>query len=440
MLKRKFYDTLLQWKGTHRQEGLLVKGARQVGKTFIIDRFARDNYASYLYINFIDTPEHREIFSGSIKADAIFRKLSSSFFDFKIVPGKTVIFLDEIQNCPRARTAIKPLVIDGRVDVICSGSLLGLTFLNDEFRQERQEESVPVGYERQMTMHSLDFEEYLWAVGFRAELIDNLREAFQKLTPLERVIHDRMEGLFRDYLAVGGMPEVVNSFLAENSFSSAYKVQEKIIHANLDDIVKYAPTTEKPKIRSCYLSLPRHLARENTKFKYSDVAPGGSFRKFSNSIDWLCESSLAYRCFNLEQPTLPLNVYHKFDCFKLYASDIGTLTGMMGFDAKRAIVNDTLEKFAKCGIYENAIMCQLVRNGHHPAYFMPRANIAEIDFFIESNDGVVPIEVKAKRGSSTSFDAQLERPEVPYGYKFTAGNVGKVGKKITLPHYMSMFI
>ena len=440
MLKRKFYNTLLEWKKSHRKEGLLVKGARQIGKTFIIDRFARDNYTSYLYINFIDNPKYREIFSDSIEADDLFKKLSIWFPDFKLIPGDTAIFLDEIQNCPRARTAIKPLAIDGRADVICSGSLLGLTFLNDEFKQERQEESIPVGYERQLTMHSLDFEEYLWAIGYRPEVIDNLRDAFVSLTPLDDVINDKMESVFREYIAIGGMPEVVSDFLSENSFSAAFRQQEMIIKSNLDDIAKYAPTTEKPKIRACYLSLPRHLARENTKFKYNDVTPGGSFRKFGNSVDWLCESSLAYRCHNLEQPVMPLNVYHKLDCFKLYSSDIGTLTGMMGFDSKKAIIENTLEKFAKCGIYENAIMCQLVRNGFSPAYFMPKANVSEIDFFIEKDGATIPIEVKAKRGSSTSFDTQLKRQEVPYGYKFTAGNLGKVGKKITLPHYMAMFI
>lgn len=440
MLKRKFYDFLLKWKENHRKEGLLVKGARQIGKTFIIDRFARENYASYLYINFVDNPEYREIFSGSILAKDIFRKLSNTFFEFKLIPGNTVIFLDEIQNCPRARTAMKPLAIDERVDVVCSGSLLGLTFLNDEFRAERQEESVPVGYERQVTMRSLDFEEYLWAMGCDSGVIDGLRESFENVEPLEGVVHKRMERLFREYLAVGGMPEVVNRFIAENSFSAAFHEQDKIINSNLDDISKYAPTVEKVKIRACYLSMPRHLARENSKFKYSEVERGGSARKFGNSVDWLCESSLAYRCHNLEQPTLPLNVYHKFDCFKLYASDVGILTGMMGFGVKKAIVEDTLEKFAKCGVYENAIMCQLKCNGYSPAYYMPKANVAEVDFFIEREGGVVPVEVKAKRGSSASFDAQLEREEVAYGYKFTAGNLGRVGKKITLPHYMAMFI
>ena len=440
MLKRKFYDTLQKWRESHRTECLLVKGARQIGKTYIIDLFARENYESYLYINFISNPTLRDIFSGSLEAKDIFQRLSGIFQNFKLIPGKTLIFLDEIQNCPYARTSFKPLAIDGRVDVIGSGSLLGLTYLDDKLNAERQKASIPVGYERQVTMHPLDFEEYLWAIGYRPDVIESLRENFAELSPVPGVVNDRMERFFREYLAVGGMPEVVNSFLSENSFSAAFDAQRKIIESNLDDVAKYAPTADKPKIRACYLSLPRHLARENKKFKFSEVEHGGTSRKFGSSINWLCESSLAYRCHNLEQPVLPLNVYHKLDCFKLYASDVGTLTGMMGFDAKKAIVDDTLVKFAKCGVYENAIMSQLVGRGYKPCYFMPRSNGSEIDFFIEKDGCVVPVEVKSTRGASTSFDEQLKRPEIKYGYKFTPGNVGRVGKKISLPHYMSMFI
>ena len=440
MLKRKFYDTLLKWKASHRKECLLVKGARQIGKTFIIDLFARENYESYLYVNFVDHPECREIFAGSLEANDLFQRLTGFFRNFKVVPGRTLVFLDEIQNCPKARTAFKPLAIDGRVDVIGSGSLLGLTFLDDQFKNERREASIPVGYERQVTMFSLDFEEYLWAIGYRADVIETLRGHYEERSSVPSVVNEKMESLFRQYMAIGGMPEVVNAFLSENSYSAAFEEQEKIVASNLDDISKYAPTMEKPKIRACYLSLPRHLARENRKFKYAAVEPGGSFRKFGGSVDWLCESALVYQCFNLEQPVLPLNVYVKNECFKLYASDVGVLTAMMGFDVKRAIVDDTLERFAKGGVYENAIMCQLVRRGYRPFYYMPRSNLSEIDFFIERDGGVVPVEVKAQRGSSVSFDEQLKREDVRLGFKFTSGNVGVVGKKITLPHYMTMFV
>lgn len=442
MLKRKFYDILLEWKSAHRKECLLVKGARQIGKTFIIDAFGRANYESYLYINFISNPECREIFSGSLDAENLFKRFSIMFQDFRLIPGRTLIFLDEIQNCPKARTAFKPLAIDGRADVIGSGSLLGITYLDDgaQLNRERREASVPVGYERQLVMHSLDFEEFLWALGYQSEAISLLRDAFVSLTPLPTSSNERMLRLYREYIAVGGMPDTVVRFIKENSFSAAFEVQRKIIDANLDDIAKYAQTTEKPKIRACYLSIPRQLAKENTKFKYSVVEHGGSMRKFSSSIDWLRESALVLQCPNVETPTLPLAAYVRDDSFRIFASDIGILVGMMGFDVMRPIVDDTLAGPAKGGLYENAVVAALVRRGYSPCYFMPKSNMSEIDFVIEKDGAVVPIEVKAGNTATTSFNRMLERPDVKVGYKFIHGNIGKVGKKITLPHYMTMFM
>lgn len=440
MLRRKFYDTLLKWKQNHKNECLLVKGARQVGKTFIINKFGSENYASYLYVNFIENPECRQIFSSSLEANDLFKSLSIMFQDFRLIPGDTLIFLDEIQNCPKARTALKPLAIDERADVVASGSLLGLTYLDDGLTKERNESSIPVGYERQMTMHSLDFEEYLWAIGYRDDAIDALKEAYETLTPLADVTNRRLHKFFREYVTVGGMPDVVNRFVGENSFSAAFEAQRKIIDSNLDDIAKYAPTADKPKIRACYLSIPNQLARENKKFKFSAVESGGTTRKFGNAVDWLRESSLCLQCHNVETPDLPIGVYKKPDCYKLYMSDIGTLTAMMGFGVKKAIVDDTLVGFAKGGIYENAIMAFLVRRGYSPCYYLPKPNIAEVDFLIENENGVVPIEVKAGDSASASFNRMLERDSVKVGYKFTGGNVGRVGKKITLPHYMAMFV
>lgn len=442
MLRRKFYDTLARWKSAHRKECLLVKGARQVGKTYIIDKFGRENYESYLYVNFISNPDCRAVFAGDLDAETLFKQLTITFHDFKLIPGKTLIFLDEIQNCPKARTAFKPLAIDGRADVIGSGSLLGLTYINDGtvLNQERREASVPVGYERQVVMYSLDFEEFLWAVGYRDDAVGLLKDAFESLTPLPSSINDRMLRLYREYIAVGGMPEVVVRFVTGNSFSAAFDEQRKIIDANLDDIAKYAPTTEKPKIRACYLSIPRQLAKENTKFKYSVVERGGSSRKFSSAVDWLCESALVFRSHNVETPFLPLASYVKDSNFRLFTSDIGTLVGMMGFEAMRPIVENTLIGQAKGGLYENAANCALVRRGYAPCYYMPKSNLAEIDCLIEKDSSVVPIEVKAGNSSTTSFDKMLERPEIKFGYKFINGNIGRAGKKITIPHYMSMFV
>ena len=440
MLKRKFYNKLLEWKSTHGQECLLVKGARQVGKTFIIDYFGRHNYSSYLYFNFVIDKTAAECFGDNLEADIIFKRITARYPQFHLVPGDTLLFLDEIQSCPRARTALKSLAMDGKADVIASGSLLGINFLDDGLDKERAQESIPVGYENQVFMRPMDFEEYLWALGYGEDTIGILRESFQALTPVDSTINDKFLSLFREYIAIGGMPEVVDTFITDNSFSQAHNVQERIKNSNLDDIARYAARAEKPKIRACYLSLPAQLARENKKFKYSEVASGGSARKFGNSIDWLRESALAMQCYNTTTPTLPLSVYRTNDCFKMYVSDTGILTAMMGFEAKRTIVENTIKGFAKGGLYENAIMQQLVSRGYDPCYYQKSSSVGEIDFLIERGGAVVPIEVKAGRTSSASFDRLLEQKDVEVGYKFISGNVGKAGKKITLPHYMTMFL
>ena len=442
MLKRKIYDTLLEWKTSHSKECLLVKGARQIGKTFILDYFGRQNYSSYLYLNFILNPESRDIFAGSLDAGEIFKAISIQFPQFRLVPGDTLLFLDEIQSCRKARTALKSFALDGRADIVASGSLLGINFLDNEASrtEDRSTESVPVGYERQILMHSLDFEEYLWAAGYGEESIGILREAFENCTAVPLAGHDRMMRTFREYLVNGGMPEVVNRFFETGNFGEAHEVQTKILASNLDDISRYATNAEKPKIRACYLSLPAQLARENKKFKFSAVEHGGSARKFGNSVDWLRESSLALQCRNLVEPSMPLSVYASPDIYKMYVSDVGILCAMMGFQVKKSIVDDTLKGFAKGGLYENAIMGQLVRRGYEPFYYMPKSNLAEVDFLIERDGVVSPVEVKAGNAASRSFDRLLEREDIGMGFKFVNGNVGRIGKKTTLPHYMSMFL
>ena len=440
MLKRKLYGTLQEWKSSHRRECLLVKGARQVGKTFIIDYFGKTNYSSYLYINFVLDREAAGIFGDNLDAAEIFKKISAIRPRFRLIPGDTLIFLDEIQCCPRARTALKSFAIDGRADVIASGSLLGINFLADGLEKDRARESIPVGYENQVIMRPIDFEEYLWALGYDETVIGQLRESFLGLTPVPQPINEKFLSLFREYMVVGGMPEVINAFIEGNSFSLAHKVQERIKNSNLDDIARYAARTEKPKVRACYLSLPAQLARENKKFKYSEVERGGSSRKFGNSIDWLRESALAIQCFNTTIPTMPLSIYHENDCFKMYVSDVGMLTAMIGFHVKKTIVENTIKGFAKGGIYENAIVQQLVARGYEPCYHQKNSSVGEIDFLIERDGGLVPIEVKAGHTSSLSFDRLLAEKDIEVGYKFIRGNVGKAGKKVTLPHYMTMFL
>ena len=262
MLKRKFYDTLIQWRKEKKNECLLVSGARQIGKTFIIEQFGKENYKSYIYLNFVQNPEQKNIFEGSLKPEEIYKKLSLYVENVNLIPGDTLIFIDEIQVCPKARTSFKFLAIDNQFDVIASGSLLGIEY-NQKIQDEeiQKEISIPVGYEREIKMYSLDFEEFLWANGITQEAINSLREYFEKRQKVPGTDSDGINGkylkLLREYMVVGGLPEVVNTFLETSNFQSVYNAQQKIFKAYEDDIEHYAKNTEKPKIKACYNSIPR---------------------------------------------------------------------------------------------------------------------------------------------------------------------------------------
>lgn len=434
MLKRKFYDTLLEWKKREDKRPLFVRGARQVGKTFIIEYFAKKNYSSYIYLNFLENGEYKRIFEGSLDAKTIYSRITLMVPSAHLVEHDTLIFLDEIQECGDARTSLKFLAQDGRYDVVASGSLLGV--------QYKKVRSVPVGYEESVTMHSLDFEEFLWAKGYAPNVMAELKNSFANRTKVDDVLNDVMHREVRDYMAVGGMPAVVDAFAARRDYAEADSVQRQIISDYLDDIMNYAPDNEKPKIRSCFLAIPRQLARENEnrKFKYAEVEKGVGARKFWNSVEWLRDASMADMAHNLTAPIFPLSAYEDESAFKLYLSDIGLLVAMYGFETKAAIVNQTICGAAKGGLFENLVATMLVRKGDPLRYLRDRREPLEVEFLIERGGSAVPVEVKASNASTASLDRLLRRDDIAFGYKLTGGNVGVAGKKITLPHYMAMFI
>ena len=264
MLKRKMFDYLKNWRMNKGQECLLIKGARQVGKSYIVQAFGRSEYKSFISIDFIENPQLRAIFSESVEPDDIYRAISLYLPGASFVTGDTLIFLDEIQECPEARTALKYLALDGRYDVVASGSLLGI-----QYREGDIGFSVPVGYERMVTMHPLDFEEFLWAVGYGDDVVEELKVSFDKVEALPSTINNKMMRLFREYLAIGGMPSVVQAFVESDNYRVMFDEQTRLFNSYLDDIAKYASPTERVKARACFLSLPRQLAKENTKFQYS---------------------------------------------------------------------------------------------------------------------------------------------------------------------------
>lgn len=440
MIKRKMYKYLINWKQKKDKSALIIKGARQVGKSYLVREFGRNEYESYIEINFLKNPLYKNIFKGDLSAEEIFKRLSAYIPNLKIIPFKTLLFLDEIQVCAEARTAVKFLVEDGSVDVISSGSLLGLSYLEDDDKNVTEPTSLPVGYEEQITMYSLDFEEFLCAKGYNDDAIAYLKDFYISNKEVPKELNDKYLELFREFMIVGGMPEVVQTFIDTNNFQEASKIQGKILADYQDDISKHAKGQEKIKVRQCYDSIPKQLAKEYKKFQYSVVEKGKTSKKYGGSIKWLCDSSLVNKCSNVNEAYIPLLAYEMDDQFKLYLNDTGLLLYLYGPETKLAILNNTLKGNAKGGIYENIISELLLKRGYKLYYYKTQNSSMEIEFVIEKNGEVIPIEVKAGNDSTPSLNSFINKYHPKVSYKFVNGNVGFLDGKKTLPHYMVMFI
>lgn len=435
MLKRKVFDYLLRWKRDHGKECLLVNGARQVGKSYIVETFGETEYESLVKVDFIRNPELKSIFQDSLDPGEIYSRMTLLIPGVRLIPHKTLLFLDEIQECPEARSAFKYLAQDGAFDVIGSGSLLGI-----RFRELDDAPSLPVGYERQVTLHPLDFEEFLWARGYDEGAVSALRGYYERMEPVPQAIHQAMMRLLREYLAVGGMPAVVDAFGEHADFGAAHDEQAQLHALYLDDMAKYARSSERVKARACYLSLPRQLAKENTKFRYAIVEKRGTARKFGSSVDWIENANMVLRCPAVTTPRFPLQAYEDESRFRLYANDTGLLMAMYDFSMKAAVVENTLAGPMKGGLYENLVACMLAAKDLPLHYWTSQNLNHEIEFLVDRDGSSVPVEVKASRGSTASLNALLEREDIRIGYKLIDGNLGVDGKKVTLPLYMAMFL
>lgn len=443
MLVRKIYAELLEWKRKRQQEKvkkcLIIKGARQVGKSFIIKEFGKQEYESFINIDFYSHPELKSIFDGELTAEAIYKRISANIAGVKLIPGKTLIFLDEIQRCGKARTAIKFLAEDFRFDVISSGSLLGLSYGMDDDAEVDEVESIPVGYETQLTMYSLDFEEFLWANGYDQDIINELQQYMTSETQIHESIHQKFEELFREFMVVGGMPEVVDDFVRNKDFGIVYEIQQNILNEYKDDISKHAKGKEKQLVRMCYDAVPKQLAKELKKFQYSTVEKGQTRRKFGGSVQWLIDSYIVNPCYNISEPYIPLMANAKDEQFKLYINDTGLLTCMYGFETKKAILNDTIRGNARGGLYENIIAECLVKQGYKLYYYKPDDN-HELEFLLEKHGEVIPLEVKAGNSATVSLNNFIKDFKPSIAYKLVGSRNGKVDVKTTLPHYMIMFM
>lgn len=435
MLKRKADHALLAWKENKKHKALVVQGARQVGKTYSVEAFGAKNYSETISINFKKTPDAASIFSGNLDVDTLLLGLRFQFPENKFPAGSTLIFLDEIQECPEAITSLKFWTIDGRYDVIASGSLLGIDY--------NRPSSYPVGYVEYLRMYALDFEEFLWANGIDETMASAVHDFFEKKIPVPEAINEKMMALFRAFIAIGGMPEVVQSYVNTGFFSEPYKIQQELLQGYYYDIAHYAPAAEKIKAENCYRSIPKQLlAKENHKFQYKEVEEKGSSRKYLSSVDWLTAADMAVKCINVTTPESDLTDYEIKDNFRLYTTDIGMLTGARDFSLKQDIITDNLRDSTAGGICEAAIADVLIKKGYTLHFFRKDQNRLEIEFLIQTAEGLIPIEVKAGRNKATSLSRTLKKhPEIHSAYKFTNGNIGVSEDGIvTVPLYMCMFL
>ena len=432
MLKRKIMKDLQMWKENKKQDCLLVRGVRQCGKTYIIRRFGEENYTNLIEINFIERPDMINAFKDSLDIDTLIQSISLRMPGIRFIPDQTLLFLDEIQECPEARTSLKFWAQDKRFDVICSGSLLGIGY--------KETGSIPVGYETLITMYPLDFTEFLWAMGISDDMIRDVASYKDGMRKIPDGINSAMLKYFKEYMVIGGMPDVINRYLETHDYYQVHLFQERILRDYQDDIARYADNSDRIKARSCYQSIPRQLTKENHKFQYALVQKKGTARKFERSLGWLREAGMITYAYNVSTPTFPLTAYTKLDNFRIYLSDAGLFCAMFGYQMKQAVLEDTLTGGAKGGIYESVI-ADILYKRDIPLYFYKKDDSSlEIEFLLERNASVVPVEVKSKRGQSKSLSEVLKYPGITIGYKLTAGNAGNTANCISLPLYMAAFI
>ena len=436
MLKRKIEQRLIEWKDTAGHKPLIVKGCRQCGKTFSVLKFAKEHYKNVVYLNFYENPDYASVFSGSLEIDNLIIMLSALLPGrAKFEAGKTVLVLDEIQDCPEARTALKFFRMDGRFDVIGTGSHLGVKGYG------REPKSIPVGSETVMDMYPLDFEEFLWANGIEEPLINMLKKNLEKQTPVQEALHNRMRQLFLQYAVVGGMPDVVQTFMDTRQMDEVLRMQRDIVRSYEDDMVKYADRKDKSRIKECFASIPRQLSKENKKFQYSVVKKGSTASKYAGSLQWIEDAGIVSRCYNLSITELPLDGNVVEDVFKVYMRDCGLFVSMLEDGTQFDILQGRLYGY-KGAIFENLIADIFAKMGRKLYYFHKDSGL-EVDFVIRYKGECTLVEVKASTGNTKSTKTILQHPEKYHVFsaiKLGDYNVGKEGQILTLPLYMAFLL
>lgn len=435
MLKRKIDKYLTDWKNRPDRKPLIIKGARQIGKTRSVEWFAGQNYASVIEINFIEQKKYREIFNDGFEVDAILKNISLLNPELKFIPGDTIFFFDELQACPNCATSLKFFKLDGRFDVICSGSLMGISY--------REIESNSVGYKEDYEMHSMDFEEFLWAMGYNDEFTADLLSHMLDVRPLSELQMDTLMSLFRDYVIIGGMPEVVSTYVRNKNFSGTLDIQRQLLKDYEEDITKYVEGLDKAKVKAVYNHISTFLAKENKRFQITKIARNARNRDYMGCVEWLADAGVVNVCYCLNQPELPLKGNYDPKMYKIYFKDTGLLIASLDEEAQEDLrANRNLGTY-KGAIYENIVGDMLVKQGYRLFYYHSDRPALEMDFFIRDADSLIPVEVKANDGATASLNRLLNDDkynDVKYGIKLGYRNIGFNGKFYTFPYFLTFLL
>ena len=434
-IKRKIDDFLESWRANESRKPLIVKGPRQVGKTESITRFGAANYSSVIYINFYEEPKYKMITVDGYKPNDIIKNISRIDPSKRFIENDTLIFFDELQDFPEISTALKFFRIDGRYDVICSGSLLGINY--------KRIESNSVGYKTDYEMYSLDFEEFLWAKGYGSDAVDDMLAHMKSGAPFNELEMNVYGGLFMDYCILGGMPAVVREYLEHGTFEGTLDLQRQLINDYREDIRKYAEGIDQTRILNIFDHIPVQLARENKKFQISKVASGARFKDYRGCIEWLFDAGLVNVCYCLGFPELPLKGNYDETKYKLYMKDTGLLVAMLDEEAQDDLRANRNLGVYKGALYENAVGEALCKCGYGLYYYKREDSTLEEDFLVRTADALIPVEVKASNGRSKSLRTLIESEkyaDISYGIKLCAGNIGLSESIYTFPYFCAFLI
>ena len=435
LLRRKIDKFLIDWKNNPEKMPLIVKGARQIGKTESIKNFAKNNYKNVIIINFALQKQFKTIFDDGFEVDTIIKNISLINPNLEFIPNETLIFFDELQDCINCATSLKSFREDGRYDIICSGSLMGINY--------NEIESNSVGNKEDYEMYSMDFEEFLWAKGYKDSQIDDLYNHIVNLIPFSNTEYSIMLENFKEYMVVGGMPAIVNSFVKNKNYSGILKMQKQILNDYEEDITKYAQGLEQTKILNVYRKIPVFLGNENKKFQISKVEHGARNREYIGVVDWLKNAGIINVCYCLEQLDLPLSGNYDPDNYRVYFGDTGLLIGSLDEEAQEDLRNNKNFNTYKGAIYENVIADILVKQGYKLYFYKNEKGTIEMDFFVRDKNSLIPVEVKAQDNSTVSLNNLIndnKYKDIKYGIKFCNKNIGFNDKFYTFPYFVAFLL